>query len=217
MEDENVEGLRETVDRLRSEVERLRAARERLVLAADENRRTTERQLHAGPVQQLVALAVNLQLTSRLADSDPTGAKALIERMERDVQSALDETAQLMERIYPPLLETDGLAAALRSAAVTAGVPAAVDVASNVVCPPEVARTVHMAWLHALDHADAGARPSVTVRQDADEVGFEVAGADAREDFGWLRDRVEALGGVLTTASELGRGRRVAGSLPIRR
>jgi len=67
--------------------------------------------------QHLVALAVNLQLAGRLADADPVAAKALVEAMEGDVQQALDETAQLAQRIYPPLLDAGGLAAALRSAA----------------------------------------------------------------------------------------------------
>ena len=50
----------------------------------------------------------------------PAAAKELLEEMMRDVQQALDETAQLAQRIYPALLNAAGLAAALRSAAASA-------------------------------------------------------------------------------------------------
>ena len=76
-------------------------ARRRLVLAADADRRAIERELHEGVQQHLVALAVNLQLARQSADADPEAAKELLEQMGRDVQQALDETAQLAQRIYP--------------------------------------------------------------------------------------------------------------------
>ena len=74
--------------------------------------------------QHLVALAVNLQLADLAVDADPAAAKTLLAELARDVQQALDETAQLAQRIYPPLLEAGGLAAALRAAAASAGVRA---------------------------------------------------------------------------------------------
>ena len=49
-----------------------------------------ERELHDGVQQQLVALAVNPQLSERLVDDDPEAAKALLESMGRDVQQALE-------------------------------------------------------------------------------------------------------------------------------
>ena len=88
--------------------------------------------------QHLVALAVNLQLAHELTHADPP-AKALLEEMGHDVQRALDETARLAQRIFPPLLEAGGLAAALRSAAVSIGIPASVEVATGASDPPSVA------------------------------------------------------------------------------
>jgi signal transduction histidine kinase len=151
-----------------------------------------------------------------LAGSDPAAAKTRLDEMGRDVQQALDETAQLAQWIYPPLLEAGGLAAALRSAAVSAGIPASVDVTAGLRYPPEVARTVYMCWLEALEHAGGETPVTVTVRQEAGALTFEVvesaALSDARLDR--LRDRVEALGGRLTTESERGH---VSGWLPLSR
>ena len=227
MEARHVEELRDTLDRLRLEVTELRASRKRIVLASDADRRRIERELHESVQQHLVALAVNLQLAGGLVDADPAAAKALLEQMGRDVQQALDEAAQLAQRIYPALLEGRGFAAALRSAAAGAGIPASVDVPAGATYPPEVAWTVYLCCLEALEHAGAGARAAVTVRDEEGALAFEVvedgvarsAGAAARSDAGLdrLRDRVEALGGRLTIRSEPGRGTRVSGSLPLSR
>jgi signal transduction histidine kinase len=213
----HVEALWETLERLRLEVEELRASRKRLVLAADADRRRIERDLHQVVLQHLVALAVSLQLASQSADADPAAAKALLDEMGRDMQQALDETAQLAQRIHPPLLEAGGLAAALRSAAVSVGIRASLEVGAGASYPPEVAGAVYWCCLEALEHAGPGARATVTVRDKDGAVAFEVVedGSGSGAGLERLRDRVEALGGRLTIASEPGRGTRVAGSLPL--
>jgi signal transduction histidine kinase len=219
LETGHVEALRETVDRLRLEVAELRASRERLVLAADADRGRIERDLHEGVQQHLIALAVNLQLAGELVDAEPAAAKALLEDIAHDVQQALDEATRLAQRIYPPLLEAGGLAAALRSAAVSAGIPCAVEVAAGASHPPEVARTVYLCWLDALEHAGAEAQPMITVRAEEGALAFEIVERAARSDSGLdrLRDRVEALGGGLTIRPERGGGTRVVGSIPLSR
>ena len=219
LETGHIEESRETIDRLRLEVAELRAARERLVLAADADLFRIERDLHEGVQQHLVALAVNLQLALSLADSDPASAETLLEDMGGDVQQALDEAAQLAQRIYAPLLESGGLAATLRSAAVSAGIPASVEVAVGSSHPLEVVRTVYMCWLEALEHGAGETRATITVREDEGALTFEVAQDGAHEDAGLvrLRDRVEALGGRLSIRSEPGHRVRVSGSLPLSR
>jgi signal transduction histidine kinase len=211
--------LRGTLDALRHEVAELRASRERLVLAADTDRQEIERDLHEGVQQRLVALAVNVQLAGSLAESDPTATRALLEEMQRDIQNALDEAAQLAEHIYAPLLQAGGLAAALRSAAVSARVPASVDVAADSHYAPEVARTIFLCWLEALAGAGSETPATIGVREEAGELVFEVvmAATDAGAGLDRLRQRSEALGGRMTISSEPGRGLRVFGSLPISR
>ena len=136
------------------------------MLAADADRRGIERELHDGPQQQLVALAVNLQHARRLVDADPAAAGALLEEMRRDVQEALDEARVLAHRIYPPLLEAGGLGAALRSAAASAGYPTRVQVAAGVAYPPEVAGAVYFCCVEALERMGAGASTTVTVGEE---------------------------------------------------
>ena len=217
MEARHVEALRETLDRHRHEVAELRASRRRLVLAADADRRMIEREFHERVQQHLVALAVNLQLAEQSADADPAATKVVLAEMGRDVQRALDESAQLAQRIYPPLLEAGGLAAALRSAAGAAGVRASLEVTAGSSVPPEVAGTVYWCCREALEHAGAGAKATVTVRDEDGAVAFEVVedGSRSADRLDRLRDRVEALGGRLTVRSEPGRDTHVSGSLPL--
>ena len=219
LEEPHVETLQESLDRLRLEVEELRASRERLVLAADADRRRIERDLHDGPQQHLVALAVNLQLARRLADADPAAAKALLDEMGRDVQQALDETGELAHRIYPPLLEAGGLAAALRAAAASAGIPTHIEVTADARYPPEVAGAVYFCCLEVLERAGDGARATVNGagRGGSARLRGRRGRRLSRSGLDRLRDRVEALGGRLTIRSEPGRGTRVSGSLPLSR
>jgi signal transduction histidine kinase len=189
-----------------------------LVLAADADRRRIERELHEGVQQHLVAIAVTLQLAVQAAASDPAAVKTLLGELERDVQRALDEAADLAQSIYPTLLEAGGVAALLRSAAASAGVPASVEVGAGSI-PPEAARTVYLCWRHMLEHHRGETRATLTVHEAEEALRFEVTGDAVRAHAGFerLRDRVEALGGRLTTGPKPGGGMRVSGSLPLSR
>jgi signal transduction histidine kinase len=188
-------------------------------VANDADRRRIERDLHDGPQQHLIALAVNLQLARDLVDADPLAAKALLEDIGREVQLALEETGRLAHRIYPPLLEAGGLGAALRAAAVSAGVPTRIEVETETRYPPEIAGAVYFCCLEVLERAGEGARATIAVSVEDDAVRFEVAeqSATSGDVLGHVGDRVVALGGRVTVESEPGRGTRVSGSLPLPR
>jgi signal transduction histidine kinase len=185
---------------------------ERLVLAADADRRAIERELHQGVQQHLVALSVALQLAEQAVDADPEAVKSMLEDMRGDVQQAVDEAARLAQRIYPATLELGGFAALLRSVAVSAGVPAAVEVDAEPSCPPEVAMTVYLCWLALLGTGGA----SIRVRELENALDFELVGqTGADAELERLRDRVESLGGRLTIEPEPGGGTRLSGSMPV--
>ncbi len=193
----HIEELPETVERLRREVDELRASRRRIVLAGDADRHRIERALHEGVQQDLVALAVNLQLAGGLVESDPAGAKRLVDELARDVRRSLDETAQLAQWIYPPLLESGGLGAALRAAAVSLRVRASIEVEGDDGYPPEVARALYFCGVAALELVGPDGRATLAIRAEAGAPAFDVA-TDPLVELEDLRDRVEALGGRLT-------------------
>jgi signal transduction histidine kinase len=201
-------------DDAQREIAALRASRERLVLAADAESRRIERALHDGVLQKLVALSMAVQEASGLAPTDP-GLKVRLEEIAHDVQRALDETAALAERVDAPMLEVPGrLAVALRAAAVATGAQASVDVAVESELPHEVARTVLLAWLDALEGSDGAEPTTIVVREDDAELVFEIVSGSPLEG---LRDRVEALGGSLSVERVSGGGTRASGRLPLSR
>lgn len=206
------------LDALRLEVAELRASRKRLAITTDAERRSIERALHEGVQQLLVALAANLELAAGSIDGDPAATKELLAEIGDDARQALEETRKLADRIYPPLLETGGLVAALRSAAVSADVPTRIDVAAHLTCPPEIAGAVYFFCLDVLERAEAGTPATISVRSEEGAVAFEViAECDVDEERPPLRDRVEALGGRVTIRPRSGRQIGVAGSLPLSR
>ena len=185
-----------------------------LLRTDDDERRAIERGLHDGVQQELIALAVNLQVTRRLVETDPEAAARLLDDMRVDVAHALDDVRELAHRIHPPLLDTQGLVAALRMAAAAAPIPTRVEGAVDGVVPPEVAVTVYRCCVATLAAAE-GANPSATVavRTGDGVLEFEVALSGAGVDAGALDRldaRVDALGGVLEIAPS-----RVAGRVPV--
>ena len=182
-----------------NEIEELRASRARVLEAADAERRRTERSLHDGVQQHLVALAVNLQLARQLVDTNPAALTALLDELSRDVHEALESVRALARQIYPPLLLDLGLANALRSAAVEAG--ATVDMETSERFPPAAEAAVYFCCAEVFD---AGVHVRVWAEPDA--LVFEATGAATSA----LTDRLDAVGGTLATADA-----RVTGRVPL--
>ena len=216
MEARESEARRE-LDALRVEVEELRASRRRVVLAADAERRGFERALHDGLQQQLAGLAADLELAVRSVGSDPSSALEILTEMRDEMRRALEQTRALALRIAPPLLEGGGLIVALRSAAASADVPSRIDVALAAAFPPELATAIYSCFVHVLEVAKTGPSVAITVREENGALAFELtADGDVDADALPLRDRIEALGGELTTRSAPDRTS-WTGSLPLPR
>jgi signal transduction histidine kinase len=188
-------------------------------VAAHADRRAIERALHDGVQQDLVALAIDLRRLAGLVDGDPAAAKALLDEMVANVREALDETTELAQRVYPPLLEARGFASALRSAAERAGVTALVDVRAGAGYSPEITTAVYWSCVEALSSASPGSQATVSLLDADGALTFEVAVAghhpEARLDR--LRDRIEALDGRVTVDDQHDGGSRVQGWLPLSR
>jgi len=215
METADVAALHETLAQLREEIGRLRASRERLVGAADAELRALERELHRGLQQQLVAIAVEIQLLEEELGNDAAAANDRLRGLRRDVQKALDEAGRLAHRIHPPLLEAGGLAVALRAAATAAGVEATIEVAPRAGYPPEIARTISLCFLTALENAGSGTRATVAVHAAEAEITFEITTVGDPDGPGLdvLCDRIETLDGRVTTVAADG-VRRMSGRFP---
>src|SRR5438874_6778134 len=90
----------------------LRASRQRLVAAQDEERRRIERKLHDGAQQHLIALKLKVGVAESL--SEPSSkARSVLSQLKHDADEAIDNLRELARGIYPPLLASEGLNAAL--------------------------------------------------------------------------------------------------------
>jgi signal transduction histidine kinase len=208
-------------------VEDLRASRQRLVAAQDEVRRRLERNIHDGAQQQLVALAVKARLARRFTASDPAKASEMLQQIESETQTALEDLRDLARGIYPPLLADQGLVAAIEAQTRKGGQGVEVDANGVGRFPADVEATVYFCALEALQnvakYAEAGRTVIHLSRTNGDlsfEVvddgrGFDPAGVVAGSGLQGMADRLAAVGGSLEIRSAPGRGTTVAGHVPV--
>ena len=205
---------------------RPRTAR-RLVAAADAERQRIEQDLHDGVQQQLTGLRIRLALAAESfhAQGD-TEASAALEGFGDDLEKAIDEVRDIAHGVYPALLTSSGLSAALTSAARRAAPGVTVHGHGPRRCRQEVETAVYFSCLAALDNAakHAGARQvSIRLTDTGDALRFTVrdsgAGFDpsrtrAGSGIAHMRDRLAAIGGTLTIDSAPAQGTRVSGHVP---
>ena len=216
-------GLRE---QLLARLEEIGASRQRLVAAQDAERRRIERNIHDGAQQQLVALAIKLSITESMIGTDPEGEREMLAELRQDAAGAVKDLRDLARGIYPPLLASGGLAAALEAQAKKAPVPTSVTAESVGRYPEDVEAAVYFCVLEALQNAAkyAGAsRAEVGLAASGGHLRFEVtddgAGFDPKvRGYGTglqgMADRLHAHGGSLTVRSAPGAGTTILGRLP---
>jgi signal transduction histidine kinase len=203
----------------------LRASQARALAAADAERRRIGRDLHDSAQQRLVALRVHLSLAGEQLQPDEL---PIVERLERELDEALDELQSVARGIYPQVLAQHGLAAALRSAVQKAAIPVSVSDEGLHRHSREVELAVYFCCLEALQnaakHAGPGASASVWLSDDDGELrfrveddgqGFEPDGIEPGTGFSNLAERLSAVGGAIRIDSEAGRGTCIAGQIPV--
>jgi PAS domain S-box-containing protein len=206
--------------------EELGASRLRLIEASDTERRRLERNLHDGAQQRLIAMAVSLRLAQAKVRDAPDEAAELLAIASDELMEALTELRELAQGIHPAVLTEQGLEPALEVLAARAPLPVEVDARLPERLPKPVEATAYYIVSEALanivKHAEAGsARVHVEraeVRALVEVTDDGIGGADLNGGSGLcgLRDRVEALDGLLVVDSPPGRGTLVRAELPVR-
>ncbi|HKO26576.1 MAG TPA: sensor histidine kinase [Solirubrobacteraceae bacterium] len=203
---------------------RVRVSRSRLVVAADEERRRLERDLHDGAQQRLVALAVRLGLAAERTRSSSDGASASFEAARTELLEAVDEIRELAHGTHPPTLRQFGLARAVEEVAARSDTPIELIELPQGRLDGTAEATAYYVILEAVTNAQryactsnisvcarlAGSALTVEVRDDG------IGGAVERDARGLqgLRDRVEATGGRFEVASEPGSGTTILARIP---
>jgi signal transduction histidine kinase len=213
---------------LAARADELQQSRRRLVEMQDAERRRLERDLHDGAQQQVIALKLKIGLAEHAARKQGRPDLAgQLSGLSDEAQTAVDEIRTLAKGIYPPLLESENLVAAIRAQAASAPVP--VEISANGVdrYPRDVESAAYFAALEAMTNAvthgeakhvaitiDAGpGELSVVVRDDG--IGFDQTVVEPGVGLVNIRDRVEALGGELVVTSAEGGGTTLFATIPL--
>lgn len=217
---------------LQAQVAELQQSRQRLVTAHDEARRELERDIHDGAQVRLVALRLQLSVAAQqaaaLADGVDSGElEQTLGRLGHGVDAVIRSLRDLSRGLHPPILESDGVAAALRASVRGLPVGVALDAAGVERFDPRAEAAVYFCCLEAIKNAatHAGARQVRVVLANGDGKirfsveddgrGFDPATVQPGRGLSNLDDRVAGLGGRLVVDAAPGRGSRIVGEVPV--
>lgn len=225
-------GLLSGVNELRKQVAEAEAARDTAraqkaaaVSAEAIALRRLERDIHDGPQQRLVRLAMDLGRAEQQFATDPEAARATVAEALTQTRETLDELRALSRGIAPPILVDRGLQAALTALAGRSTVPVVLDAPPIPRLDPAVESTAYFVVAEALTNVAKHSHATevqvsvrryeggllVTISDDG------VGGASLAKGHGLagLADRVRAAGGILTVDSPDGAGTTLTAALPV--
>ena len=206
----------------------LASSRIRLMSVAHSERRRLERDLHDGVQQHLVGLRIKLDMAAETIREDLERGERALASVGRQMDDVLQELRLLARGIYPSLLHECGLREALSSAARSSPLAVSVRSPGTGRYPEEIEVAVYFCCLEAIQnvvkHAGPDATAMVTLSEDRPYLCFEVhdtgVGFDPSDDGPGsglvnMRDRIEAVGGVVEVTGRRGRGTSVRGRVPV--
>jgi signal transduction histidine kinase len=155
---------------IQGRIEDLTASRAAAVSAEATALRKLERDIHDGPQQRLIRLAMELSRARRQLDTDPEAAAATIDDALGQARETLDELRALSRGIAPPILADRGLPAALTTLASRSTVPVEVTLEVDERLPAQVENVLYFAAAEALanvaKHSTATAARLTLTRRD---------------------------------------------------
>ena len=232
MEAHFARGLLSGVNELREQVAEAQAARDTAqaqkaaaVSAEATALRRLERDIHDGPQQRLVRLAMDLGRAEQQFTTDPDAARATVAEALAQTRETLDELRALSRGIAPPILVDRGLQAALTALAGRSTVPVDLDAPAMSRLDPAVESTAYFVVAESLTNVAKHSYASeVQVRVHRSATGLMitvaddgVGGASLAKGHGLagLADRVQAAGGVMSVDSPEGAGTTLTVALPL--
>ncbi|MFW2383346.1 MAG: sensor histidine kinase [Acidimicrobiales bacterium] len=207
---------RELIDRAAE----VRESRRRLIAAQDAERHRLERDLHDGAQQRVVALKVKLGIARTIADRE--GAAVIAEKLEalgESVQGAVDDLRAVAHGIYPPLLESDGLTAALRTVERTSTLKVELETVDVERYERTIEETAYFCVTETLERARMSgattARVGVAGHNGSLITEIDVGSLETELDLRSITDRLDAAGGTLTVEGRRNDGPSIVTSIPV--
>ena len=204
------------VAEMRSQITTLEGQRRAAVSAEATALRRLERDIHDGPQQRLVRLAMDLGRAQQQFDADPEAARRTIDEALAQTRETLDELRSLSRGIAPPILVDRGLPSALAALAGRGVIPVDLSIDPALGTPegrldPAVESAAYFVVAESLTNVAKHSQATVcriSVGRTGDALRVEIAddgegGAHISKGHGLagLADRVHAAGGRLDVAS----------------
>ncbi|MDH2427141.1 sensor histidine kinase [Sphaerisporangium sp. TRM90804] len=202
------------VAELQERIEDLTEGRAAAVSAEAGALRRLERDIHDGPQQRLVHLAMELSRAQRQLQKDPEAARATLSQAITATRETLDELRALSRGIAPPILSDRGLAPALAALAGRCIIPVELDVQTVDRYTAVVENTVYFVAAETLTNVAKHSRAqmcTISLIRAGDvlllSIGDDgVGGAHVAKGHGLagLADRLRAVDGELVVSSPAG-------------
>jgi signal transduction histidine kinase len=214
--------------------------KERMIDVHEEARKKLARDLHDGPTQSVAAMAMRINIARRLVEKDPKSAVDELSKIEELAHRTTKEIRHMLFTLRPLVLESQGLAAALKSMAdkmrETYNQNVTVNIDENIATQMEMGKQgvifyiIEEAINNARKHASAA---NIWVRLNTFQVGlalleiedngvgFDVEAVNKayenRSSLGMvnLRERTELVNGLLNIQSAIGKGTKVQVYIPL--
>lgn len=217
---------RRVVEHLAARVDTLTDSRREAVDSVEAERRRIERDLHDGPQQRMVSIAMTLGMAKEAIHRDPDAAAELVDEAHRSAKEAIVEMRHVARGIVPPILADRGLEAALPALAARSAVPTSVDVRDVGRLDPTTEAIAYFVVSEALTNVakhSGAAHAEVDVSTTDGHLVAVVTddgrgGADPGLGTGLtgLRQRLTAVDGTLDVSSPNGGPTRLTATLPLR-
>ncbi|MFG1677162.1 sensor histidine kinase [Micromonospora sp. NPDC049282] len=191
--------------------------------------RRLERDIHDGPQQRLVRLAMDLGRARQQLAADPEAARRTLDEAVAQTRETLDELRALSRGIAPPILVDRGLPSALAALAARALAPTELVVDDELGraggrLDPGLESTAYFVVAEALTNVAKHSRASACRVEVARKVGRleitvgddGIGGAHLAKGHGLsgIADRVRAVGGTLEVTSPAGGPTRIHAEVP---
>ncbi|TDD02110.1 sensor histidine kinase [Nonomuraea diastatica] len=212
------------VAELHERIDDLAEGRAAAVSAEANALRKLERDIHDGPQQRLVSLAMELSRAQRQLAKDPEAAQATLKSAIGATRETLDELRALSRGIAPPILSDRGLAPALAALAGRCTIPVDLDVQTVERYQASVENAVYFVCAEALTNVAKHSRATTCTVQLVRigdglmlTIGDDgVGGASVAKGHGLagLADRLRAVDGELTVQSPDGGPTSIVAEVP---
>jgi signal transduction histidine kinase len=198
----------------------------RAAVSAEANAlRRLERDIHDGPQQRLVRLAMDLGRAQQQMETDPEAARRTLEEALNQTRDTLAELRALSRGIAPPILVDRGLPSALAALAARGVIPVDLTVDPKLGrLEPSVESTAYFVVAEALTNVAKHSRATecwVVVARAGDHLKIDIiddgeGGAHVSKGHGLagIADRLTANGGRLDVVSPVGGPTEIRAELP---